>query len=352
MWYFGWIPILTSTLLVDVAIRDLRKKLIPTTERNEYLYPLKVDQREIKAWDEKQKSNYKKYFDENTRKDLLVKLNLISLKEENDAIFYLRDFDDKDPNKLNIVVFTINMSNIVEDIGIFDFPEGTLNASAKITSIDSTGLVTFKINYAASSWIKQIFGEVRDLYHEHIYAPHGDFPLQPIGIEENNKSEAVSQIFYQYQEKILLYHRRIKRSLNILENRYGSHSSRHFLDVSTITSYAIGEMSYALSFINLFNLEQNQEKSINNSLTSFTNLSRKFAEISTVKSFALNWKILILTLAATWIASFQISSIIYPKHPLAISIFVTLIILEVINIHSSQSTKKRNDLPMMTDINF
>ncbi len=112
MSWYGWIPIITSTLLVEKVIRDLRRSSLSTETRNEYLLLPKIDQAELIPLSEQDKQKYKHSFDQSTRATMRSHLEPASTDE---VYYYLRDFDDKDTTNLHRVAVIINNDGFVKN---------------------------------------------------------------------------------------------------------------------------------------------------------------------------------------------------------------------------------------------
>ncbi|MBU4000581.1 hypothetical protein KKG29_05445 [Patescibacteria group bacterium] len=345
MSWYGWIPIITSTLLVENVIRDIRRSSLSTETRNEHLLLPKINQAELIPLSGQDKQKYNRRFDQSTRATMRFHLNPASTDE---VYYYLRDFDDKDTTNLHRVAVIVNNDGFVKKVALFGFSNPKLEALAVIENIETTGLMNYELIHGEPyTHAMQLFGEVRDIYHEHIYAPHGDFALQPVEIESNNKDEAIKKIFAQYQKKILLYHSLIKNMIHEVGDGYGIKSARNFENVSAILSSAKGEMVYARSFIRLFNLPENSMASINNSLESLNILTVRFNDLLLLRSLLSNTRIYIITLVATIYAALQLAKIVAPSYPVIFSFVSTIVVILLIGYHSHTTTKKRK-IPKIT----
>lgn len=310
MSWYGWIPVLTSNLLVEQAVGKLRITAISTKIKNNYILPPKIEQTETSVRSGEQLKNHIDYFDSSIINNLKDHFNLSS---EDEVFYYLRDFDDKEHSKLSIVALSLNQNYTIKQIGLFNFPESKLKAFANINYIESTGLVQYKLtNGTLHIYAKQLFGEIRNIYHEHVYASHGDFALRPVHIKGEDKNEAIIKIFEQYQLKILTYHKYIKNKLSDMKST--DSSSQDLYNLHSIISSGKGEMVYALSFVNLFDLKEKEKQSIKNSLKSLQILSEKFDNLVEFKEMFRNWKIFFLTFIATIYASFNILETIWPSY--------------------------------------
>lgn len=315
MYCYGWIPILTSKLAVQDAIRKLKRDVVSTSPENEFILNHKIDQNNSsKPTNSSNSESFRKdninYFSDSIRDT--IKSHLKSSSDDL-TFFYMRDFDDEDSSKLERVAVVIDKKCYVKSIGIFGSEEEPLSirASARVDLIESTGLVQYQMlqgDFRVGA--KQLFGEIRDIYHEHIYAPHGDFPLRPVSIKNCDRDEVIELIFKQYRKKIISYHSSIKFLMSKLEQGYGDKSPADYDRLSTIFLSAQGEMVYALSFINLFNLPAAEEKSIRNSLESLRVLNERFKNLIKFKEVVVNWKIGMLSYLGAVIAGLQLAYMI------------------------------------------
>lgn len=342
MYWYGWIPILTFKLQVSPALKKLRKNSLKTSSNIEFLLRPKIDQ--VKARLDhpsiQKKKKYTEIFSESVRDSIKSVFNPSS----NTTIFYyLRDFNDINIRDYVRVVVSIDNNGIVKKIGLFDINTPDLLAIAEVMEIEESGLTKYRIVEGDEDvYSKQLFGEIRDIYHEHVYSPHGDFALRPVKPGAGSRDKAIEEIFDQYQMKILQYHSLTKNLLNQIEESYGTASHRNFHNLLTILCAAKGEMIYALSFINLFDLSIQKENSIRNSINSIENLSKHFHVLTDLKSIIVNWKVIILTLAAVWIASYHFGSELFPQNGWLLSFVITGFMWLIIKFFASRSTKKRH----------
>src|SRR4030042_5262293 len=187
MSYFGWIPILTPKLLFLEAIKDLETYCLTNTD-DECILPPKINLSSSSKLTKKQEIGYCGFFTEELKQQIK---NHLQVAENEKLYLYLRDFDDIDIHSLTKVAFTVDRTTSkIRKIGIFSHTTFKIIAIAEILAIEDTGLINYKLKgkYNPLS-VKKIFGEIRDIYHEHIYVPHGDFALMPV--ETNDRNEAI-----------------------------------------------------------------------------------------------------------------------------------------------------------------
>ncbi|MBW2596499.1 MAG: hypothetical protein JRC93_11110 [Deltaproteobacteria bacterium] len=303
MYWFGWIPILTHRLLIRPALEKLFEKSISFDDLD----------------DERFVGNqcYMGSFTADVRAAIK---NTLEPALDTSVFYYVKNFDDTDSNIFQRVAVSVDSDGYVKRIGLFGYPDPDVVAVAQILEIEKTGLTKFRLEqhvecsaHMKDVFIKHLFGEIRDIYHEHIYAPHGDFPLRPVKSSGGEKQDAIDEIFWQYQIKILDYHSIIRTAINKVEElSLASTSVRFFHDITINLCSATGEMSYALSFVNLFQKSQEEESSIKNAIISFENLTRHLEFVSGLKSISTNLMALSLTFIATALAVSQITSNLDP----------------------------------------
>lgn len=291
MFWFGWVPILTSKLLCEHALKQLRLIAVPLG-KGEYFLPSKANS----------KTSSQDLFTENVRESIMAEIK----KESPEIFYFFKKFSDISIGGLKRVAISIGEENLVRNIGIFSCPEFSMEALARVVEIEDTGLVKFEVKASGSEYIyaEHLFGEIRDIYHEHIYVPHGDFPLRPVRAAD--RSQALAMIFNQYDRKILLYHKIVKNLLEDLGNGYGAKSLRHFSHLDEIIASGRGEMIHAMSFANLFKLSETHLKSIQNSYNSLEVLLNKLNCLRALRSSTENTKLFFLTLLSTGFFTFSI----------------------------------------------
>ena len=336
MYWYGWIPIMTSRLLFAPALKKIERSA-QRLWHNEYVLKPKIDQLPQKNRGRNTGEDGRDVFGQEARKEIN---SLFKPPAGARTYYYLRDFDDIAVHKLKRVALSMDGDGKVKKIGIFDYNALKCIGIAEVTAIEENGLTHFRLENTLSHLkhivAKQLFGEIRDIYHEHLYAPHGDFPLRPVCCDTDDREKALDDIFRQYQDKILIYHSQAKKQLNDIEKSYATASPRSLHDLRKTLCSAIGEMSYALSFASLFNRPDIEKKSIENAMLSFENLSRRQDCLLDLKSHVSNWMILVITLAAAAIAGYQIFKTI------RVSILFVLMAFLFLRLVSFQQTKTRS----------
>ena len=352
MHWYGWIPILTSRLL----IRPARSRLNENSSSilgcpREHLLNLRINNTHANH-NTLSKDKYSKSFSPAIRESIK---SVFNPPAGTDIYYYLRDLDDINTEILYTIVLAMDYSGRVKKIGIFEYPDPQITVVVDVIDIEQNGLVTLKLVccqesqfYKQDFLVKQLFGELRDIYHEHVYGPHGDFQLKPVPSNDLNKEAAIDEIFWQYQNKILEYHAKAKNMIGDIEKlSYGNASLRHFHNSSDLICSACGEMVYALSFTNLFQKSKMEERSIHNAISSFQNLCKHLDHIFELRSISTNWMVLILTLMAAFIASYNLGSVllpIYTWHFASISTLGIFLFLRLV----SYSITRRRQLPVTT----
>ncbi|HBG60711.1 MAG: hypothetical protein A2Y10_13075 [Planctomycetes bacterium GWF2_41_51] len=230
---YGWIPILTGEILFD-------------------FYPLFI------------------------LSEIATKLN-DSDSEKIDALLskkaeYYRWFkatDDVDRKKAEIIISI--QKNKVEDVLFIDKDK---RVKAHVScEIMKDGIVKLELLSAQEETykkdiIQQAFIIVRNIYHSHTHhTQHEDLLLSPV--ESIDKKNAIGDILKQYLAKIVEYHKRIRRSIE-LETKINQ--------TANLVTKAHGEMIYALNFINSFKNDINNWQSLldvfNNARDSINVLSK------------------------------------------------------------------------------
>lgn len=229
-WY-GWIPSLT---------REIPFKYFIDISKSKFEYDEITDEKRKKSLDKILSNSGVSYY-----------------------TFYQK-FEDP-PDEESIVIVSVNNENKIDRVvishksPIFTIEEIDYWACCKIQDNGLLEINRGNINPNAieSDVINQIYIIVRDIYHEHTHHDcgdeHGDIFLEPVLVK--NEKEAVEKINKRFQEKIVYYHGWInysKKNLPIPKNLEA---------ISTYIKNAKGEMTYAISFVDLFKdfFEENKE---------------------------------------------------------------------------------------------
>jgi len=301
MLWFGWIPILTEEVLLSKAIAKARKSAVAVPLANTYIIA-------TEPYCAPQTSA--------TPHELAGPFTLEVLATFREALqpppgaevfCYIRTFNDIDPSRTTYVAVSTGGTGTIAKVAMFSYPTPDPEIVVGIESISREGLVRFGFRGGRHQRLERVyansvFGVVRDFYHEHIYATSTDFALRPVLAE--NEQAAVREIFRQYQEKIVDYHGDIKGGLSDLESHAGRRSPRGIAALARTVSWALGEMTYARSFAQLFSLPRPCLQSIDRASQSFRVLRVRVQSLVAQSSFGINAKLLVLTAMLLFFAVF------------------------------------------------
>jgi len=233
--YYGWIPILTKNLLYDRFIKELEK-----------------EKERVEGEEEK-------------------KLNEILSKT---GRYYIHEtHEDVENNKVKVII-SIDDRNAIDRVLIF-VKDNVLAAHASC-NIEDNGLVMLKLEYPKEkdAWkeheiIMQVYIIIKDLYHHHTYhEPYEEILLLPVSAKD--KTDAITRLVDQYQEKITAYHTIIWKDIK---------NKMEFDVVWELVSRAKIEMVYASVFLQLFG------KNIKDSQSYFSVFSNAFKSIDDLASY-------------------------------------------------------------------
>ncbi|CAD6491242.1 MAG: hypothetical protein CHKLHMKO_00096 [Candidatus Argoarchaeum ethanivorans] len=156
------------------------------------------------------------------------------------------DCEDENNKKFKIIVCIQNYK--INNIFAYD-SKGVIKAHAKCT-IHDDGLVEIELDHKTvpikekiqPKVAKRVYISIRDVYHSHTHhTKYEDILLKPVLAA--NKDKAVERLLYQYDEKIIHYHKVIKPDIE---------SHKDFDEARNLIGRAKGEMTYAVSFTRLF----------------------------------------------------------------------------------------------------
>lgn len=301
VWY-GWIPILTETPLFSISANDAYEAKLPVSSNHTYILEASFADGETEDFDDDAVTRaFSQDFTKAVRK-------FLKLRNQDKMLCYLRTLDGDRTHfrEAKRIVITLDDDSRIKRLAILDIDSSTLDASARIT-ISPEGLVRITLltrheNIDILTWVKHIFFNVRDFYHEHIYGSETDSLLQPVNAK--NRDEAVARISMQFQEKIPDYHSKIIRSLSLLSHPLTANFPNLVAITSSYINSAKGEMIHALAFGSLFRVRKSFHHSIGCALSSFDNLRGELDTVAATKyssaSSAFNAVAVLLTLLSTF----------------------------------------------------
>lgn len=228
-WY-GWIPLLTAEIAFENSILNL------------------INQRTITIINDKEK--IKLLYDLLPPSD---NLKTLSISDDIKYFEFSKKFRDPPEENSTVVIFVDKEYKIIR---VLIFNSRHELRSITICEIDRKGIVKIFPSYRFQlklkldlNIVRDTYIAIRDIYHQHTHhkcgQKHGDILLPPLLAE--SRAEAIKKINDTFQRKIIKYHKMIKETS--LEKK---------LDVSSdVIKEAKGEMTYAISFIELFKGEIN-----------------------------------------------------------------------------------------------
>jgi hypothetical protein len=190
-----------------------------------------------------------------------------------DGLYYrwYKETDDILKNKAKVVI-SLESRDKIDNVLIFD--KGQILRVHASCKIERDGIVRIQLlvpldKIYEKEIIQQVYIIIRDVYHSHTHHDrHEDLLLHPI--KSYNQENAINEILKQYSVKIIEYHKRIRRSIEIAEK---------ISQTAKLITRASGEITYALSFINLFKRGTDEYQSLqsifSNACNSIKVLSRE-----------------------------------------------------------------------------
>lgn len=221
-WY-GWIPLLTKEIFFEYSIEYF-------INSNHYNF------RPREITDENEKNS--------------IENVILSMGGESGYKYYefFKKLGDPPLEEESTIVISIDKEYKITDVFIFD-DKRELERWVKC-KIENNGLVEMNVGYqriegSEDSVITDAYIIIRDIYHQHTHHKHGekdaDILLSPVLAEDDK--EAIKKINEKFQKKIIARHRRI-----ITWSKKGKDLSTS----SEIITKAKGELTYAISFVELF----------------------------------------------------------------------------------------------------
>ncbi len=278
MW-FGWLPILSDSLMPKRAVAELTDSSVGTdVDRTFVSAPVGED---VKRADKDKKRAFPQKVLEYIRSTLGAAAG--------DSVFcYLRDFDDTGRNPPRRVAIAMDADAFVTKVGIFGNDGHECEVLAEIQELETNGKLGFRLTggkYAAQDWPypDQVFGVVRDVYHEHVYAASTDFALYPA--KAKNWSEAAQHILGQYRQKIIDYHRAARLSLSKAETSL-FHRRGDAFDQAELIASGQGEMLYAQAFVRHFGLGDDALEGMKRAQRSLGVLAEQAQSVSAARTAA------------------------------------------------------------------
>ncbi|MBM4044636.1 MAG: hypothetical protein FJ279_05940 [Planctomycetes bacterium] len=227
----------------------------------------------------------------------------LELDPEDSVLYYTRPFSDKDQKLIRLVGVVLSALGVARKVGIFRLDDGQPIVVAEVLGITETGLVQFQLSRGSATTARDVFGVVRDLYHEHVYTPTGDFALLPVAAR--NQAEGIAGVWSQYEGKVILYHKWIRQDIEE-KLRKSRVTVRTAWDMFRLLSSAQGEMVYGLSFGHLHDMDEGKMRALERSLRSFQVLESEVRGALQERGHAANVSLFVLTAVMTLLVSYQV----------------------------------------------
>lgn len=261
---YGWIAISTNQILAREAILGL-----VTTKAILHNNDVLIDPPDFAE------NKFNEIFNEEGRNAIRRDLNVGTVR----LFFMLHDFaDNKNPEDCCPVIFQLNNNDLVSHMWAYKYPGYNRFLTANISINRENALVEYSIDAPdiedTKGLNKHIYGIIRGIYHEHIYAHQTDFPLLPV--VTTSEEDAIEKIHRQYQKKIIWYTRAIKKAIHEMKMVKFNRWIKLTIEPVELIHHAQGEMIYAKSFANKFNLP---EINFNFAIESLSILSKKVESI-------------------------------------------------------------------------
>ena len=288
MSWYGWIPILTSSLYTRKYFKDLQDRSELADNAN---FIITSQYRFL----EFEKQIHK------IRSDL-------ALESGEPAFYYFCCTDYTNPPKyfLNVILFK---DGLIKKIILLDdnyIPVG----KSSISQINNGGLTQFELDFDSNKIAEDdlatiIFCTIRDMYHVHIFAKQADMALLPV--KASSQDEAINKIIDQYQHKIINYHQQISLQIDRLERtRTSAATLRHLKSIMTRIEQAKGEMSYAFNFLNLFDKDiKKNVSSIKSAMESLNTIQSRIEYLMDIEAATSGLTITFLTMFIVFLTTFS-----------------------------------------------